>query len=587
MGDHQVTRVAVYDLYWSTFGGGEQFAGAIASVLSERFDVDLLGPAPIDREQLRSRLGLDLSRCGVRDARNDAAVTALSVDYDLLVNTTFLSAAACHARRGLYVVHFPGALADPSTVRKDRLRERAGVLRRKPTVVAREGLHLRRPGIAGRLTDGATKLEVIGPPGSEVSLTIAAPHWGTRTPRVRVMAGESTVFDDSVGPGETRITFSLPPGVPERGKPAVVWLVSETDDPDAFSMPWHLQRVGVELRDISVAGHAVGVDVSRLAVRLAPPDRLGFLDTYQQLASNARFTAGWVDRMWGRPSEVLYPAVRMLDRHAKTNTIVSVGRFFGSAAGHSKKQLEMVEAFRRLHATGRADGWRLHLVGGCSSAEREYAMSVKRAAQGLPIDIHFNAPGDLVTKLVGEAAIYWHAAGLGEDRELHPDRYEHFGIRASLTFGKCYNMSELNFDLLCPEILEEGKQSQLKSANGMNVLLDTSSIQANHPLENEDDESVQEENLGEKEDQEVKVEELKAKRYKKYNVNAKIIDDRRWFDGKLRVAVLKLKEISRDNDSHDMESEDEKNIQAITEKVKNIEQVVEEQEIMPEVDSSK
>lgn len=165
--------------------------------------------------------------------------------------------------------------------------------------------------------------------------------------------------------------------------------------------------------------------------------------------------------------------------------------------------------------------------------------------------------------------------------------YEHFGIRASLTFGKCYNMSELNFDLLCPEILEEGKQSQLKSANGMNVLLDTSSIQANHPLENEDDESVQEENLGEKEDQEVKVEELKAKRYKKYNVNAKIIDDRRWFDGKLRVAVLKLKEISRDNDSHDMESEDEKNIQAITEKVKNIEQVVEEQEIMPEVDSSK
>jgi PAS domain S-box-containing protein len=165
--------------------------------------------------------------------------------------------------------------------------------------------------------------------------------------------------------------------------------------------------------------------------------------------------------------------------------------------------------------------------------------------------------------------------------------YEHFGIRASLTFGKCYNMSELNFDLLCPEILEEGKQSQLKTANGMNVLLDTSSIQANHPLENEDDESVQEENLGEKEDQEVKVEELKAKRYKKYNVNAKIIDDRRWFDGKLRVAVLKLKEISRDNDSHDMESEDEKNIQAITEKGKNIEQVVEEQEIMPEVDSSK
>jgi glycosyltransferase involved in cell wall biosynthesis len=30
--------------------------------------------------------------------------------------------------------------------------------------------------------------------------------------------------------------------------------------------------------------------------------------------------------------------------------------------------------------------------------------------------------------LYGRASIYWHAAGLGEDVERHPDRYEHFGI---------------------------------------------------------------------------------------------------------------------------------------------------------------
>jgi hypothetical protein len=44
----EVTRIAVYDRYWSTYGGGEQFAGGIASVLSERYDVDLLGPQPVD-----------------------------------------------------------------------------------------------------------------------------------------------------------------------------------------------------------------------------------------------------------------------------------------------------------------------------------------------------------------------------------------------------------------------------------------------------------------------------------------------------------------------------------------------------------
>lgn len=28
--------------------------------------------------------------------------------------------------------------------------------------------------------------------------------------------------------------------------------------------------------------------------------------------------------------------------------------------------------------------------------------------------------------------------------------YERFGIRASLTYGRCYNMSELKLDQICP-----------------------------------------------------------------------------------------------------------------------------------------
>jgi glycosyltransferase involved in cell wall biosynthesis len=419
-----MTRVAVYDLYWNTYGGGEQFAGAIASVLSERYDVDLLGPAPIDREQLASRLGLDVSRCGVRDARNDREVTALSADYDLLVNTTFLSSAASHARRGLYIVHFPGALSDPRLERKDDLRRRLGGVRRQPVLIGREGLHVRRDGIDGRLTDGAAKLELMVKGGREMSLTIQAPHWNARSPRVRVVSHGSTWFDGTIGAAdETVITFPL-----QGDQPEVVWLISDAESPETFGLPWHLQRVGVVLRSAAVDGSPVSIDAGRATVRLTPPDRLGYLDTYQQIASNAAFTAGWVDTLWHRPSMVLYPAVRQLAARTKTNTIVSLGRFFGAAAGHSKKQLEMIDAFRRLHESGRADGWVLHLIGGAAPADRDYAMAVKRAAQGLPIVVHFNAPGELVRQLVGEAAIYWHAAGFGEDLVSHPDRFEHFGI---------------------------------------------------------------------------------------------------------------------------------------------------------------
>lgn len=421
-----MSRIGVYDLYWSTLGGGEQFAGAIASVLAERHDVDLLGPLPIDREKLRSRLGLELEACGVVDARNDAQVTALSAQYDVLINTTFLSAAACHARRGMYVVHFPGGLDDRRVERKDALRRKTARVLSRPVMVAREGLHPRRTGGDGRLTDGAAKLEVSGK-GKDVSITVAAAHWkaaGAPAPRVRLVAGGATYFDDVVTEGgDVTVTFPLPDD-----RPSVIWLVSDAQPAETFGLPWHLRRVGVELRAVAVDGEAVSIDPHRLRVRLTVPDRRGYLDTYQQIASNAAFTAGWVEKLWGRSSDVLYPAVRQLPARPKTNTIVSVGRFFGAAAGHSKKQLEMVEAFGRLHRSGRAEGWKLHFVGGAAGADRDYAMAVKRAAVGLPIEIHFNAPGPLVNELVGSAAIYWHASGLGENIDTHPDRFEHFGI---------------------------------------------------------------------------------------------------------------------------------------------------------------
>ncbi len=96
--------------------------------------------------------------------------------------------------------------------------------------------------------------------------------------------------------------------------------------------------------------------------------------------------------------------------------------------GHSKKQLEMVRAFRALVGSGRAEGWELHLVGGCDTANREYFNDVRKAAIGLPIELHLNASGGVLEELVSTAALYWHAGGYGEDPQLHPDRFEHFGI---------------------------------------------------------------------------------------------------------------------------------------------------------------
>ena len=128
---HGRKRVAVYNLYWSTYGGGEQVAGAIAEAFAADHEVVLLGPEPIDIEATRARLGVDLSGCGYQKVVDDLTASAASADFDLFINTTYLSAAPNLASAGFYYVHFPG---HPSTTRQritQALAARAAALTRR------------------------------------------------------------------------------------------------------------------------------------------------------------------------------------------------------------------------------------------------------------------------------------------------------------------------------------------------------------------------------------------------------------------------------------------------------------------------
>jgi glycosyltransferase involved in cell wall biosynthesis len=206
-------------------------------------------------------------------------------------------------------------------------------------------------------------------------------------------------------------------------------VVLESDTYRREARPGVVWRYGVRLARVALDGAWHSTPPDRLRTKLLPPNRLGHLDSYDAIASNSSFTARWVERLWGRPSEVLYPPVRASGaRPAKERIILNVGRFFDPRRGHCKKQLELVRAFRRLHEDGKADGWWLHLVGGCSPPDRDYAMAVKREALGVPIHVHLSAPGAVLSDLLARSRLFWHAGGLGEDPETHPDRFEHFGI---------------------------------------------------------------------------------------------------------------------------------------------------------------
>jgi len=153
------------------------------------------------------------------------------------------------------------------------------------------------------------------------------------------------------------------------------------------------------------------------------------LATYSQIVAISKYTKKWVAKYWGINTPVAYPPVTINEfssAERQQKWIVSTGRFF--VGGHNKKQLEMVEAFKKLHTD--LPDWELHLVGSVNDADihRNYYEKVVKAAEGLPIVFHKNASFEELTSVLGKSRIYWHATGLDINEEKYPVMLEHFGL---------------------------------------------------------------------------------------------------------------------------------------------------------------
>lgn len=440
-------KVGVYNRYWRTGGGAEKYAGAVAEVLSRDHEVVLLGPDEVDLNALGERLGLDLSACTLRVLRDRPGdVTRASADFDLFVNLSFLNDEPNRAHHGLYVVHFPaGGDHDLSWLQRLAMRTLGPVVRSQSVDTEwREGFYPpegRRPRVMWTSERAEYLVEAL--PDQPVPVRVAfvdrrPPEAGPATVRVAVdgeLAHELVVGGDGGGGrlARRRAVERVVEVPPRPGRP----LVAVTIESDTF-VPAELlggdddRPLGVALRALHTGtgprarlGAALG---SWYPLLYRPLPQKRFYESYDRVVANSAFTQHWIRRWWQTDSVVLHPPVVMQQRQEKEPIILHVGRFFDARSGHSKKQLELVYAFRRLVEGGRADGWALHLVGGCADADRPYLDRVREAAEGLPVQVHPDAPGAVVRDLYGRASIYWHATGLGEDAEAHPDRLEHFGI---------------------------------------------------------------------------------------------------------------------------------------------------------------
>jgi glycosyltransferase involved in cell wall biosynthesis len=424
-------RAAVYNAHWETLGGGEQLAGGMASALARRHDVDLLVREPFDAVVASERLGFDLTGFPQLEIPlGTRAFLELSERYDLLANTSFSSCFPSRARRSLYYVHFPipNDLASPSATERWRWFTPVPL---RSWVERVDGFWLAEFPAGGMWTRGTANIDLVVPAGvvAPFRFDLSAHAWPPgRFPHVRATLGDEVLYDGTVGHERTRVHTV----VTGRGSasPLTVKITSDTFVP----------RIAVGNDDDRELGIIVShVYLGRRFPSLSPRDAAlmhriphagavhDFLDSYHAVVANSDYTARWIERLWNRDAAVIAPPVRPRAPGEKQRTILAVGRFFPNVSGHSKKQLELVEAFRIACAQG-LTGWELHLAGGCSHDERGYVETVRRAAVGLPVRFHVNARGKDLAELFASASLFWHGAGLGEDPQRHPDRFEHFGI---------------------------------------------------------------------------------------------------------------------------------------------------------------
>jgi glycosyltransferase involved in cell wall biosynthesis len=108
--------------------------------------------------------------------------------------------------------------------------------------------------------------------------------------------------------------------------------------------------------------------------------------------------------------------------------IISIGRFFAPGRGHSKRQLEIVQAFKDLVRIDPDRSWSLVLCGSIPKSEGAYVRQIMKESEGFPIRVIVDAPRETVEQELKSSSFLWHAAGLHEDLQRYPERAEHFGM---------------------------------------------------------------------------------------------------------------------------------------------------------------
>ncbi len=453
-------RIAIYDRYLSTAGGGERYSCKIAEILSGQkdFEVDLITDIFVDLKEVSKRLNLGLTGVNLKifPFVSEDYAARITRKYDLFINATYLSSLPAYGHKNIYLCYFPTPFdIDFTLLHKfllaffrqparwlfrlaDRLEDGFGEIEIEEGLYDPKRFLLRR----GSWSSGKVILSV-----KKYSRRI---RFGLKNPAasaINLMNVKIEIFE-----GETEnkkslhdITIELKKGIKKsveipidlKERPVRVLISSDTFVPsEDDSSSKDSRKLGVVVYNqgkINFFKKAVLKILGYIPLFLITyPKDLTFLETYDRIVTISEYSRKWIKKLWGKESTILFPPVDTDSFRSgnKEKIILSVGRFFPEH--HNKKQLELAGVFRKLFDRHPAEmnDYALYLAGGVGKRtdHLEYVEKVKAAGKNYPIKVITNIGWKELVGIFARSYIFWHASGLGEDEKIHPEKFEHFGI---------------------------------------------------------------------------------------------------------------------------------------------------------------
>ncbi len=437
-------KAVIYDKWLHSLGGGEVVACNIAGILKDKgYEVLFISGKPVSKELIYEKFSINLRGVKFKQVWNDEiALKKLVGDKDLFINISFMDYSTGFAKKNIYYVNFPTKLYNnfkDLVLSKVLIPIISHLIKpveflsqiEAPIVIASKPAYL-----LGYNNKFALSNLIPNQPQDAHFKIYLGNFYKSFLENIEIFFDNAEIVDRNVIVNhETNTIEFMFKFIP---KSLTVYL--------NLNFRNLVGHHSIEEEKIYLFYPKIYLSkfpnflFSNLTQKVITRLRAGIfvnvserLNTYQTIITYSDFAWKWIRKYWNKDAKVIAPSVDLLykkyrlSKYKKNNWICSVGRFF--TLGHGKKQEILIEAFKKLCDKSKKK-WELHLVGGLGDEPSSiiFFRYLKEKSKGYPVFFHINSSRREVEDVYLKSKIYWHATGFGENEDIYPIRFEHFGI---------------------------------------------------------------------------------------------------------------------------------------------------------------